>query len=434
MKRLLTFTVLLVVLIGGVVFATETRVNTMGNVNTVVKDEANIFLFPSTINYYPKLFAGEFGERSDLYLKDGDYYDVYLNKVGAHFQFGQKSDKPWVLGAYFDTRMYIPGILYDYVYDKNADEGPWTNDHRITLVYGREISGMPFGFIASYYNMGSKVDNDTVYIDGEDYNYDQSLSRYEFSFGLSPMQKKLDLGLMFAMTTWTDKYAYDATLGLIDGSKPKGNMDLALTARYWMDPMGKYTLVPHAGVMYSKEGIEIFDVFGGEVNLLDEKVTYKHTDFDLGLGLNYDAMENVLVVADMGFKYHIAKDTYDNYYYDDANVLDTTITDEDKWTNLMLPYFRIGIDAHAFKWMNLRAGVEAQWLRSKYEPVASRKYTSTFVETETFLGAGFHWGNFILDANVDPDFLSRGPYFITGSNDYNEYDISSKISLKYLFD
>ncbi len=430
MKRLLTFTVLLVILMGGMVLATETRVNTMGNVNTVVKDEANIFLFPSTINYYPKLFAAEFGERNNL-MKDGDEYDVYLNRVGAHFQFGQKSEKPWVLGAYFDTRTYVPDIVDEYVFDyftKDADEGPWGTNHRITMVYGREISAIPFGFIFSYYNSGSKVDNDTVYIDGEDFNYDRSLNRYEFSFGLSPMQKKLDLGLMFAFTSWKDKYAYDEALGLIDATKPKGNMDIALTGRYWMDPMGKYTLVPHAGFMYRKEGVELYEVSGDpSANALYETVSWKYTAIDLGLGLNYDASQNVLVVGDMGVNMQVWKDKYE---YAGS----TTAAPEPKWTDMMLPYFRVGIDAEAFKWMNLRAGVVAQWFRTKYEPVSSRQYKGNFVETETFLGAGFHWGSFYLDANIDPDFLSRGPYFITGSNDYNEYDISNKISLKYLFD
>lgn len=429
MKRLLTFTVLLVMALGGLALATETRVNTMGDANMIIKDDYNMFAFPSTINYYPRLFAAEFGENKTFYLKDGDDYDVFLNKVGANFQFGQKSDKPWVLGLYFDQRYYIPDILYDYVIDKNAGESGWATDHRITMLYGRELNGIPFGFIFSYYNMGQKVDNDTIYYEDEYYNYNQSLTRYEFSFGLSPMQKKLDLALKVGFSSWTDEYAYDETVGMVDNSKPSGNMDFALTGRYWMDPMGKYTLVPHAGIEYSKQGIELYEVDEG-TNELYEEVTYKYTAFNLGCGLNYDATENVLVVADMGVSYEIWKDKYD-YPGSDSEPY------EPKWTDMMLPYFKVGIDAYAFKWMNVRAGVLAEWYRGKYEPYDSRMSKSSYVYTQTFLGAGFHWGNFILDANIDPDFLSRGPYFISGSNSgyYDDpYDLSSQISLKYMLD
>jgi len=423
MKRLLTFTVLLTVLIGGAVFATDTRVNTMGNVNTIVKDEANVFMFPSTVNYYPKVFLAEVGERSYFYWDKQDEYDVYLNSVGAHFQLCQKSEAPWVVGAYFDTRSFMPSIA-QYIdwwdeYSKDADEGSWSTDHRITALVGHEFNAMPVGFMLTYYNIGQKNEDDAVAD-----HYEESFSRYEFSFGLSPMQKKLDIGFGAAFTTWKDKDYYDAALGVIDNTKPKGNMDLFLNARYWVDPMGKYTLVPHFGVMYSKQGAEVYGV-EDDANVLENTYEIKDLVFDLGMGMNYDAAENVLLVGDLGFN-------YDAYKTSNEPAGGTKV--ESKDTYLMLPYFRIGIDAYVFKWMNLRGGVVAQWTGEKYEPDAVSKMTWTWVETETFLGAGFHWGNFVIDANIDPDFLSRGPYFITGSNDYNEYDISNKISLKYMFD
>jgi hypothetical protein len=419
MKRLLTFTVLLAIFVGGTVFATDTRVNTMGNVNTIVKDEANIFLFPSTVNYYPKLFAAEVGERWYYPWDKQDEYDVYLNVVGGHFLLGEKSEAPWVVGAYFDTRPYFISMAqYTYwwynEYSKDADEGSWTTNHKITGIVGHEFNGIPAAFLFSLYGIGEKNEDTMV-----SSNYEASYHRYEFSFGLSPMQKKLDLGFGAAFTTWKDKYYYNSEFGVIDYTKPKGNMDLFLNARYWMDPMGKYTLVPHLGVMYSKQGIESYDP------TLEDTYETKDMVLDLGMGMNYDAAENVLVVGDLGFAYENYKSTYTP-----VGVAAT----ETKDNYLCLPYFRIGIDAYVFKWMNFRGGVLAQWMGEKWEPssVETRKWT--WVETETFLGAGFHWGNFYIDANIDPDFLSRGPYFITGSNDYNEYDISNRISLKYMFD
>jgi len=420
MKRLLTFTILLVMVLGGMVLATDTRVNTMGDVNMIVKDEANVFLFPSTVNYYPKLFAAEIGERWFYYWDKQDEYDVYLNRVGAHFLLGEKSEAPWVIGAYFDTRPYFISMAqytewwYGYYGSKDADEGSWTTNHKITALVGHEFNGIPVGMSISLYGM-SEENADTTTSN----NFEASYTRYEFSFGLSPMQKKLDLGIGVAFTSWKDKWYYNSTEGVIDITKPKGNMDFYAAARYWMNPMGKYTLVPHFGLYYSKQGLEYYDP------TLEETYETKDMIFDLGLGMNYDAAENVLLVGDFGVAYESYKTTY--------TPEGGTVT-ETKDPYMCLPYFRIGIDAYVFKWMNLRGGVKAEWMGEKWEPTTVDERKWSWVETETYLGAGFHWGNFIIDANIDPDFLSRGPYFITGSNDYNEYDISNRISLKYLFD
>ena len=56
------------------VFATDTRVLTMGDNNKVLLDEHNIFLFPSRINDYPNLAIAEFSRygsgSEDNFTKD----------------------------------------------------------------------------------------------------------------------------------------------------------------------------------------------------------------------------------------------------------------------------------------------------------------------------------------------------------------------------
>ena len=76
MKKLLTFTVLCLFVLGSMAFATNTRVLTMGEANNIVKDEANIFLYPSTINYYPKLFVGEYNMHGTSGADPDDPYEV----------------------------------------------------------------------------------------------------------------------------------------------------------------------------------------------------------------------------------------------------------------------------------------------------------------------------------------------------------------------
>ena len=405
---MLIFAVLAAFLLGAMAYATETRVMTMGEVNNIVKDEANINMYPSTINYYPKLFIGEFSADSYYPDKDGSNY---LWKVGAHFPFGEESDKPWVLGAYFSEEYYYNDILY---YDKS----PESAGKLMSLYYGRNLGEMPFGFVFSYFNNKYKNEDTLVY-----YNEEEALSRMEFSLGISPLDKKLDIGAGIAFTTWTDEEfrVVDGDSAMRPITKPSGNMDLMITARYWMDPMGKYVLVPHAGLLYCKQGGDFYGNVEDEwaVGVTREDKTM---ELELGLGMNYEASENVLLVGDVGMALENEKWTED--------YVDTAATDyesEYKW--MALPYFKIGIDGEVFKWLNLRCGAWTRWTRSSQKWDGQYDRSWTYVSTSTYFGAGFHWNNLVLDAAMNTDFLENGPYFISGENDY----LTEQVTLKYMF-
>jgi len=423
MKKLLTITVLFAVLVGGMVYATDTRVMTMGEMNTVVKDDANIFLFPSTVNYYPKLFLGEIGYNYDYYYNKNAEEDYDLYKVGGNMAFAEGSDNPWVLGAYFSAEPYMNSLLWEYLYyyEKDGPSDFYTNN-RINLLYGRNLGEIPFGFRFNYFNMSDENKDpapDTMS------NGQESLSRYEFAFGISPLDKKLDLALSLGLVTWKITDWYNSTVGVTDVVKPKGNMDVSLVGRYWMNPMGKYVLVPHAMISYCKEGLEDYD--GTESNFTE---TDKTTTFNLGLGMNYEAEEDVLLAGDFGFEYMVEK-----YELKATVAEDSSMNRDDKWTDMVLPYFKLGLDAKVFNWMDFRAGVHTQWYRWKY---TSDYYNdddrTSFVETRTYLGGGFHWGKLTIDALIDPEFLINGPYFITGNEtDYRYEGVAGKISLLYNF-
>ena len=59
MKRILTLTLALMFILTSVAFATNTRVMSMGDVNNVVRDDANIWLYPQTLLKYGGLFTLE---------------------------------------------------------------------------------------------------------------------------------------------------------------------------------------------------------------------------------------------------------------------------------------------------------------------------------------------------------------------------------------
>jgi len=185
--------------------------------------------------------------------------------------------------------------------------------------------------------------------------------------------------------------------------------------------MGPYTLIPHFTFEYYKQGYEYLD----EINnawVTGGSVETKETNFDVGLGLNYEADEDVILVGDIGFWLNNFETTYK-----DVDPVDTTWKNKDKM--MYLPYFRLGIDADVFKWMDFRAGVVKQWQKSTYDPFGDSKVSWSWAETMTYLGAGFNWGNFTIDAAINTDFLENGPYFISGENDY----LTEMVSLKYKF-
>lgn len=408
MKRMLILSVLIAFLFGAMAYATETRVMTMGEVNNVVKDDANILLYPSTINYYPKLFIGEVSSSGPSKATED-----WLYKVGANMQFDEESEYPWVVGAYFSTEPYNSSLLsyYRSIY--------FGNDNRISLYYGRVLGEMPFGFNFNFYNQSAKNEDDTA-----SYNYTRSLSRYEFVLGISPLEKKLDLAAGIAFTTWTDQEYVGGVFDQVeDRTKPKSNMDLYVSGRYWMDPMGGWVLIPHAMVWYSKEGLEYYANNGSDQWAVQFTETDTDILFDLGLGMNYEATENVLLVTDLGFQFENYKEKYEPT---------GGTTTEDKTTYMTLPYFKIGLDGKVFKWMDFRAGVANMWQFDKYEPtpVESRKYK--YADTYTYFGAGFHWNNLTLDASVTPSWLTSGPYFISGQSTYGDSFIN-RLSLKYMF-
>jgi hypothetical protein len=229
----------------------------------------------------------------------------------------------------------------------------------------------------------------------------------------------MDISFGIALTTWTDEDYIDGALNPV--SEPAGNMDFGVNFRYWMDPMGKYVLVPHGAFWYSKQGVDWYGFDAGDwtITMSDEN---KYMMFDLGLGMNYEAMADVLVVGDFGFM--MEKEEWTRDYTD-------TAIDPEEWKDgfMVLPYFKLGIDAEIFKWLDLRSGVATYWEGETYEPSTDmkRKYSSAF--TDTYLGAGFNWGNFYIDAEINTDFIENGPYFISGEYDY----LTENVTIKYMF-
>ncbi len=359
MKRILLATLALTLILVLAGWATETRVLTLGNANNIVKDEANILLYPSTINMYRAIVLGEVNT-SGLY------------KVGAHYDFGEGKG---VIGLYVDKTPL--GIWWP---PQQPDPTPNTGvDNRLNLFYGRPFGTTQFGLALS-------LNSDSYKSETSGDNTEQKNMDLGLQVGLT-LQEKLDLTLGFNMLTWTNTDAAGD-----DVSKPKGNFSFNLGGRYWFAYSDEVDFIPHVGFMSHSGG---YEVTGGS--------TVEETEmmFDLGWGVNIRPVDRVLLLFDLGINY-------------DNNKTTTTPTGgtatEVKTTIMNLPYYKIGLEGHVTKWWDVRLGATKYWTGEK----VADSYSEGFAATDTYLGSGFNFGNLTLDAWLDPNFVLNGPNFVSG--------------------
>ncbi|RME19210.1 MAG: hypothetical protein D6800_14570 [Candidatus Zixiibacteriota bacterium] len=385
MKKLIILTIALVAMFSMSVLATETRVLTMGENGTILVDDANIWQFTGRFFNYPDLAIGEFSSMSS--------YDFPM--FGMHFKFGEQ--KPWVLGTYFTKEPFNGPQDYRGNSFGNFSQLRSTNDRRVDLFYGRQFSQTNFGFRFGY--LQSSVEDDA-----SGSQFKEAWSQYQFDFGITDAAGKWDVAAMLAFGTWDDNTAAGAT-----ETEPDGYVDFSAVARYIYEYDPKYTFVPHVGVAFGKH--KEVDSLAGEFT--DSKLTV----LDAGVGMNYTPTRGVLAAFDFGFQYRQVKN-------------DRGTLGEQKWTDSYLPYWKIGMDAEVFNWMDVRLGATSFWANQKTEntvgPVESKIHTAM---NNTYLGAGLHWGRLHIDTYTDPQIVLDGFNFISGSNDAE--DLNFQVSVLY---
>ncbi|MCX6826083.1 MAG: hypothetical protein NTV06_02270 [candidate division Zixibacteria bacterium] len=375
MKKLVILTLAIFLIAFTTGYTTMTRALTMGDANNIIHDGTNISLYPALIVDYPGLVIAEF--------------DTCFTKVGVHYKFGDEN--PHVLGMYF----------------KNQPVDKTGND-RMDLYYGHMLGENKFGVHINYVNGSYKEEAAAD-------KYEQSITDYGIDLGLGMMQGKLDFAAAFEFLTWKniDTLGYDST-------KPKGNIAIDIRGRYFYELDPKMTLVPHLGLTMVKVGVEFYPGTAPNTLLYTEKITTMIIDG--GLGLNYVPSTDMLVIGDIGLKMQSSKDK--------ITPPSPGTAVEDKSSVTAIPYFRVGLDAAVFNWMNLRVGGTSFWNAEKDEPGApgATKKHWGYVANTLYLGAGFHWNNLFLDAQVNPDLITNGLNFISGNT---TAPMNMLVSLKY---
>nr|MBN2278531.1 hypothetical protein [candidate division Zixibacteria bacterium] len=418
MKRALIFAMAVCLLVSSAAMATMTRTLTMGEANTIIHDDNNIWQFPSRIVDYPDMAVGEFSYNTGGYY----YYWDEFTDIGVHYNLSDET--PFVIGAYFTTVQPNQDFPY-FLTSEYYDEIP---NHRIDLFVGTHFSdmkaGMHFGYLSGSYETEQEdgtgeVINETEY----------STKGYGFGFGLTAMENKLDLAAELTLLSWTDKgdNGYDIT-------EPDGCMLLDLSGRMFHEMNQKFTLVPHGGLEFGKVANKEYDNWDveGEEGDVTDKDKYSRFILDAGMGVNYTPAEGVLAIADFGFMYYKEKEEYS--YWDDGD--EEWIDYEYEYSWFTLPYFKVGMEAKVFNWMDIRMGGTSYWEheKDKYtyptggDPATyTNEYRYGYVNNATYLGLGFHWGQLKIDTYINPEIIVNGFNFISGT----EQDMNYQVSVKY---
>ncbi len=402
MKRILFIVCALLFLMAFNSFATETRVLTIGDNNNVVLDEANIWLYPSRVVDYPNLAIGEFSR----YTSGSDNFTDF----GIHWKV--KRERSWVLASYFSVLPeYNPsdafgGSLIPF-------DSTMLDNRRINLFYGTELGGNNIGL-----HFGLIHSSRTADYTGNQYK--ESFNYMNFDLGMTPTSGLWDVSAGIGIGAWTDKDADGNT-----ETDEDGFYDMHVIGRGFWQANPDYTFVPHAGIYYSNRGVKnyMIDTVGATNPLSSLDLTEKNkvTVMDLGLGVNYTPATNVFAVADFGFMYAQQKQENDTT----GSYGGPALPDEQKMTTWFFPYFKIGIDADIFRWLDFRAGATSYWTSETEEVKGATKFNRRFPNNDTYLGFGFHWGRLHVDTYTDPTLFLKGFNFISGENNNMNFRISA---------
>jgi hypothetical protein len=428
MRKLLMLTLAIMLLAFATSSATLTKTLTMGNANNIVHDDGNIWLYPSTFYSYPDLAIGEFS--SD------NFYDF-----GIHYKFGEES--PLMLGVYFTTRQafdivdkpFMWQLLDDGTGTINVSNSGTTNNlpnRRIDLFLGYMMGQNPVGLHFDYISCSMKQEFDSIpgAPDTPAQKREECISNMGLDLGITMMQGKLDLSAGVDLLSFTDKNY----LGN-DENKPAGNMAFYFMGRYFHTVDPKITLVPHGKISIDNSGVEVYGNAGSATiaGTMTEEYEYSNMTVDLGLGMNYSPAAGINAVGDIGFMMSNGTEKFTDWIV----VVDSVqATEEYKDNNTVIPYFRIGMDAAIFDWLDLRLGATSYWNSRVHEdnyvsstaPPATyswtEKWTGGYVSNNTYLGAGFHWGNFKIDTHVCPELILDGFNFISGETNEMNYQLT----------
>ncbi len=181
----------------------------MGEVGSVVHDDAGVQTYPQVLRMYPNFSVAE--------IMGGG-----ITKSGWHMGHGD-----FVMGGYWTKEEWANGYQ---PHDFDGD-GVMGLDQKFSLLYARDLAGMPFGFSFEFFGNNDEHKGANMAVN--------SGMGMKIGAGMTFMEA-LEASFKFGTYSWEAK---DAAGNKI--SESEGGTMIAVNARYWMPESEWGTMVPH---------------------------------------------------------------------------------------------------------------------------------------------------------------------------------------------
>ena len=372
MKRTTCFFVLLSIILHFVLstdgFASITRTRTMGDVGMIIRDDANLWIFPSVIFLYEKGARFELGGNSELLLNSVTNYG-FDQCAGGIITLGKSNSGR--LGAFWSETV-SRNPFYTYMSSTS------TTDSKFDLFYGKKTVNGAFGIHAERHadlyksSQGASSDSKT------------SVTITRLDIGIS--EANYDVNLGYQLATYNSSQSNYSTNNTVYGHL------INFRLRSFKQRREKMVVIPFADLQFMFEKNNINDSDG------------LAWDIWTGAGLSYLISEGDLFVLGLSVLYSHQLLKLDQ-------LEKTTIA-------LDLPFVFGGIESELFPWLTIRFGFQKRIQRN----TNINKYTSSETKTvrtkapfATTTGIGLKYKRLTIDLSCDSNFFRRGPYFLSGT-------------------
>ncbi|MFQ5511302.1 MAG: hypothetical protein ACE5EO_05585 [Candidatus Krumholzibacteriia bacterium] len=388
---------LLVVCVASAAFATTSRVQALAGTSNYINDDSNIFRWYGTLPSYANLVMAEGGQATP----DGSLSGVDVNYQALGFTYSWGEDSPLGTWAIFLLKNSLDDMSFfafnplATLGDASAGGVPGTTagalmpTTKFVLGWGNELEQLSYGLVFSRSDASSEVTAPLA-------STQENVSFTAFGAGV-----RADLG---------DKAYFDisATYGTASGDSigPGGGGDkfdsstaFDISGRLFWEWRDDVTVVPYVG----------FQTFEYSANSVPATVTngVKGTDFTLGVSFNMDVnTSNMLVFAT-------------EFETSSTEPSDAAAGDQTDFQVTTLPKFFMAVESDINSWLTTRVGATKSMDKSESTDAAGTVTTTTGspfsgADFEWFLGAGFHLGDWDVDAVLSQDTPFRLGYWLTG--------------------
>lgn len=367
---------LLLLWIAGPLIASETRTTSMGRIGLFTKDNSNISLFPGSLTRYGNQII------SELRVKN----DISTFSAGVHLPLGDNG-----IGAvYLNRPVSLPvpaGLLRSVDMDGVND-----------LIIGSRFGENSLGIRATFGYNKSTVDTSAQKLE-------ETAQFFEFAGGVS--SETYDFGAFFNLPRVENKFP---------GANGKwSGTGFGVSGRFFLGPEETIQYVP--AVVISQLSADL------ETDSID--VSTDFLSFRMALGARYQVDPRNLVVVAVEF------------FGFEQNKTDTPGSGKETVKTSNLPAFYLGGETQPLKWLIIRLGATHanREVKRTFRPAGGRRQETKVRDSkfDVFFGAGLQVGRFLLDMDINRDFLFEGPDFLSGQGIRTARDLFNKVSLTYQF-